>query len=242
MFTSEDYERVIDQIPAIVVEQLKNNDVVLAGGFIRDTLLGLPVSDLDIFCKSKELAKSLSEVDGELGILETSCSFTRIVDGLKIQYIYSRPFEAALPLIEDFDFTCCGVALVWYFSSWIWYKVDGFESDASDMKLVFRCAEFNKGNLNALGRAFKFVQKGWYLPEAEQVKLIHHYVAYAPAIQSLGTTPRRREIRTGLRNVVAYAYDHDGTFTQPDDNPAITLETVARAVRPRGYNRRASNA
>jgi hypothetical protein len=217
IFTAEDYKRVFDTIPLIIREQLGTNDIVIAGGFIRDSLLGLSPSDIDIFVKTKDLANQLaSDVaygHQGLGITETSCSFTLINNGLIIQYVYCRPFTTPESLINEFDFRCCGVAFsnIGNKTTALVSKVEGFEQDTRDRRLVFRCANYNKGNLGALTRAFKFTAKGWFLSEEEMAKIVHSYAAYNIEL--------RRALRRGGRPT----------------GPWIGVEQVRNSANPR-YN------
>lgn len=212
IFTVNEYQRVIASIPEHIQEQLKTNDILVAGGFIRDILVDLPVSDLDIFCKTDEIAKTLAEYGNDgLGVVKTECSYTVLHGDLKIQYIYCRPFTDPDSLINEFDFTCCGVALKWEGGYWKYYAVAGFEEDTRDQVLVFRNADYNRGNLGALSRAFKFTARGWFLSQLEMAKIVHHYIAYSPEIRSAGS------------------------FTAPDDSPLVALDVIQRSVNPR-YN------
>lgn len=217
VFETKDYLKVVWAIPEQIRTQLiLNRNMVLAGGFIRDTLIDQPVSDLDIFHNDEDMALALAnEINNGLGVVKTDCAYTVMLGDLKVQYIYCRAFTTPQSLIEEFDFSCCGAAISskpdggWEFS-----KVDRFEEDVRDRILFFRCVDYNKGNLGALARAFRFTAKGWYLPQAEMAKIVHHYVGYAP----------------GLRN----------STNANQTEPIICLESVQQAVNPR-YNSRNRN-
>ena len=236
VFTVNEYQQVINSIPEHIQEQLKTNDIIVAGGFIRDILIDLPVSDLDIFCKTEEVAKKLADYSNDgLGILKTDCSYSILHNDLKVQYIYCRPYTTPESLINEFDFTCCGVSLKWMGGRWDFSYITGFEEDTRDMVLVFRNADYNKGNLGALSRAFRFTAKGWFLPQVEMAKIVHHYIAYSPDIRNAN-----RAFVTDTRRVSVPSDGDYGTFTSPDDSPLVSLATVQRSVNPR-YNPRNQN-
>ena len=58
--TKEDVHFCLSRLPKDIFEVLKNKPVVLAGGFIRETISGGRVNDIDLFGYSKEELRTVA--------------------------------------------------------------------------------------------------------------------------------------------------------------------------------------
>lgn len=170
---------VLNMLPAVVIEQLRRENIVLAGGIIRDTVAGLPVKDVDIFCQSREQAERLArELTGPfLSAHESLFAFT--VDGLNglklpIQYVFYKEYGDAADLVSQFDFRVCCAGIYWA-DGWRSTAVYGFHADCAGRVLHFMSQAKDAGKLTALGRALKLAQKGWKLSTQEAAAIITHF-------------------------------------------------------------------
>jgi Poly A polymerase head domain len=100
---------------------------IIAGGAIRDHILGLPVKDIDIFVlgMSAEAAKQIfgAEIIEYAGVEEAKHQY-RTPDGLTVDLIFSR-HDNVHEVLEQFDLGICRVA----WDGWDYVVTDDFEFD-----------------------------------------------------------------------------------------------------------------
>jgi hypothetical protein len=106
----------------------------IAGGAIRDHLLGLPVKDLDIFVLGMS-AKAAKEIFGAemieyAGVAEAKHTY-RTVDGLVVDLVFSR-FDNAHEVLDHFDLGICRVG----WDGWDYIVTDDFEFDCRNKKIT----------------------------------------------------------------------------------------------------------
>ena len=171
---------VLNLLPNIVIEQLRRENVVLAGGIIRDVVAGLPVKDIDIFCHSAEQAERLA-LEASPFVKHTLFAYT-VALSLPVQYVYYKDFADSEALVNMFDFRACGASLEWVNYSWafpsggwVGHALDGFHEDCSSRTLHFMSQPKDAGKLTALDRALKLARKGWTLSTSEAARIISHF-------------------------------------------------------------------
>jgi hypothetical protein len=192
MLTTLEVYNVLRLIPAAVQAQLVREDVVVAGGAIRDTVTGLPVKDLDIFCHSEEQAGRLAaEVSPFVRhtlfaySVALTCGHTRGSDeggfaerpiNIPVQYVFYKDFTTPEDLISQFDFRACCAGVYWTkVFGWSGVAVEGFHADCNSRVLRFMSQVKDAGKLTALGRALSLAQKGWKLSTEEAAAIITHF-------------------------------------------------------------------
>lgn len=188
--TSLEVDTVLHLIPAAVQAQIQWEDVVLAGGAIRDTVAGLPVKDIDIFCHSEEQAERLSRelADSDMPVRKTLFAYS-VELAIPVQYVFYKDFTDALDLVGQFDFRACCAGIYWEHATrpnddvgfaevpahWEGIAVDGFHADCRDHALRFMSQPKDNGKLTALGRALHLANKGWTLSTSEAANIIAHF-------------------------------------------------------------------
>lgn len=195
--TIVEIEAVLALVPAPVQEHLRRESIVLAGGSIRDTMAGVPVKDIDIFCHSEEQAERLAmgvspfvkhtqfaysvELHVPCGCKVQCRCFTPTVP---VQYVYYKDFTTPEDLISQFDFRACCAGIYWdeayglganLGATWRGVAVEGFLLDCRLKTLYFMSQLKDAGKLTALGRALKFAQRGWTLPVEQAADIIIHW-------------------------------------------------------------------
>lgn len=113
----EDMHLILNRLPRDVRKLLADNQgFVLAGGFIRATIAGERVSDIDILGPSKDLLKTVAT---ELALArhgrlhETQNAYTVLAPGkTPIQFIHRWTYDAPAKVVDDFDFTIA-MAGIW---------------------------------------------------------------------------------------------------------------------------------
>lgn len=94
----------------------KASDYAIAGGCLRDSLVGEKIKDIDIFCKSEEAVKNLemffAAQEGVKILNGNSVLSNYKLNGYWFQIIRDKFYNLeTLDLIENFDFTMCGIMM-----------------------------------------------------------------------------------------------------------------------------------
>jgi hypothetical protein len=185
--TQDEVTHVLSLLPAVVYQQLQRENVVLAGGAIRDTLAGIPVKDIDIFCHSEEQAARLA-LELAPFARHTTFAYTVPLEGLPVQYVYYKDFTTPEDLVQQFDFRACCAGIYWtatpdarpFPPMWVGLAVEGFHADVEARVLRFMSQLKDAGKLTALRRALDFVPKGWTISNEDLTGILTHF---EPSIQ-----------------------------------------------------------
>lgn len=169
--TQSDLNFVLSRTPKDIVALMKKNPGALfvAGGFIRSTIAGETVSDIDLFGVTKDQLKSIAKdlcLDRKARMFETKNAITVLSPPRHpVQFITRWLFETPDELIRSFDFTVCQ-AVIWaekhndavVFRSMI---SDMFYVDLAARRLNYTRPKRVEEAGGSLLRAIKFVKKGY---------------------------------------------------------------------------------
>jgi len=140
----------------------------IAGGFVRDTIGGYTVKDIDVFFWSDaELAHArdvASENSGTLTITEQSYTYaSKSGKHPPVSLIKEIGCTIFNNRIRDFDFECCMGEITFYRGAWEGCMSERFLNDVKEKRLTFTGqSSFSDDNMiGAMVRAFRFAQKGW---------------------------------------------------------------------------------
>jgi hypothetical protein len=107
---------------------------IIAGGAIRDHILGLPAKDIDIFVlgMSAQAAKQIfgADIIEYAGVEEAKHQY-RTADGLTVDLIFSR-YDNVHEVLEHFDLGICRVA----WDGWDYVVTDDFEFDRRNLTIT----------------------------------------------------------------------------------------------------------
>jgi Poly A polymerase head domain len=107
---------------------------IIAGGAIRDHILGLPVKDIDVFVlgMSAESARQIfgADIIEYAGVEEAKHQY-RTQDGLMADLVFSR-YDNVQEVLEHFDLGICRVA----WDGWDYVITDDFEFDRRNAKIT----------------------------------------------------------------------------------------------------------
>jgi len=163
---------VLDALPdGVEIALIGDSTVVLAGGFIRATLAGEDVNDVDLFVNRYERAKILIEPFGDpVKRIQTGNAFTATDLTPKIQSVFRWQFWSAEQLIRCFDLTISQAA-IWY-DGRMWRSVGSlhFEEDVRNKVIRYANPEREPDKLDipgTLARVIKFHEKGYSIPKRE---------------------------------------------------------------------------
>ena len=182
----EDVLRVVGLAPGFVTALLHTGRV-LAGGFIRDVLLGETPKDLDVFCASAmdadwcaKLATDALAVEWPLVNVRRS-TFSRTIqadpEALPAQFVFYREFLDAEDLVSQFDFRACAAGIYWdpTQGEFRGVCVSGFYEDLAAKRLTFLHQPKDAGSLVPLKRALHLAAKGWKLPDESTAAILGHW-------------------------------------------------------------------
>jgi hypothetical protein len=147
---------------------------IIAGGAIRDHILGLPVRDIDIFVLGMS-ALSAKQIFGAdiieyAGVEEANHQYhTR--DGLTLDLVFSR-YDNVREVLEHFDLGICRVG----WDGWDYVVTDDFEFDRRNAKITtfYPSTSGHRDRVLAKLRPIGFqlgetVQTSWYVAHVREL-------------------------------------------------------------------------
>jgi hypothetical protein len=167
--TDHDIYWCVRKLPAPIFELLKEHGhkLCVAGGFIRSAISNEPVSDVDLFTSSKDLAGAFARSLGR-GATETDNAFTvKLPAGQPpAQFIHRWTFDRPQDVVPSFDFTIARAA-IWYnhqLRHWESLCDDRFYPDLAAKRLVYCSPLRNEDAGGSMLRVLKFYQRGYRIP------------------------------------------------------------------------------
>src|SRR5437899_726457 len=147
---------------------------IIAGGAIRDHILGLPVKDIDIFVLGMD-AQSAKQIFGadiiEYAGVEEAKHHYRTRDGLAVDLVFSR-YDNVQEVLEHFDLGICRVG----WDGWDYVITDDFEFDRRNAKITtfYPSTSGHRDRVLAKLRPIGFqlaetVQTSWYVAHVREL-------------------------------------------------------------------------
>lgn len=166
--TKGDLQLVVSRIPKDVRTMLTEQPLFVGGGFIRETIAGNPVSDIDMFGDTKEglvaSANYLASRRDGAKMHTTPNAITVIAHPrLPVQFITRWLFDNAGDLVNSFDFTVCQ-AVVWFDrknKTWKSSVSEAFYPDLAARRLTYTFPVREEEAGGSMLRVRKFLQRGW---------------------------------------------------------------------------------
>lgn len=177
--TTIDLNFVLSRLPKDLIGLVKKHNLIIAGGFIRETISKGIVSDIDLFGKSKEVLElaALNLSASRKGRkIETDNAFTVLSPPRKpVQFIIRWLFDDPEKCCNSFDFTVCQAA-IWFekedFEIGEWKSVvsENFYHDLAAKRLVYTCPDRVEDAGGSMLRVIKFIKRGYDIsPESLSV-------------------------------------------------------------------------
>jgi hypothetical protein len=170
-----DLNQCVRRLPKKLVELMKKEDfpwneiIYIGGGFIRGTVAGEELNDIDLFTSSFDNAKAIAVLlsNHPTDMVKTENAFT-VKAKLPIQVIHRWVFEKPEDVADSFDFTVC-CAVIFYKKTiaggvWDSYCDDRFYTDLASKRLVYRSPLRNEDAGGSMLRVLKYYQRGYRIP------------------------------------------------------------------------------
>ena len=160
----------VRRLPANVRDLLKKHGpkVFLAGGYLRATVANEKVSDIDLFCPSKDYGEACAkELAGDGKPHVTPNAFTVRTKPIPTQFITRWTYESPLACLAHFDFTVAQAAIWWAgepTNRWESACSARFYADLAAKRLVYLAPQRNEDAGGSMLRVLKFYQKGYRIP------------------------------------------------------------------------------
>ena len=166
--TKTDMQFVLSRLPRDVIKLIEKFPLFVGGGFVRSTVAGERVSDIDIFGPDETTLKLAAQ---ELCLLrkgrihETQNALTLLSPPrFPVQFIKRWLFTDLVALVESFDFTVCQAAIkhvVGGNPKWVSHCSANFYSDLAAKRLVYTHPVRNEDAGGSILRMRKFLQRGY---------------------------------------------------------------------------------
>lgn len=163
--TQGDLQFAVSRIPRDVRDLMVKHPLYVGGGFVRETIAGGSVKDVDLFGASVEM---LETVAGYITVLREA-RLHRSPNALTVlkppriplQFITRWTFSTPEELVSSFDFTVCQ-AVVWFQNS-RWHSAihPSFYADLAARRLVYTAPVREEAAGGSMLRVRKFLQRGY---------------------------------------------------------------------------------
>jgi hypothetical protein len=195
-----DLQRIVKTLPSDIVKLLKESGgrVFLAGGFIRASIAGEKINDIDLWGSSKHhlglLADALTSKRNGQGhktiCMRTENAYTVLTQGrTPVQFITRWVFEEPEHCAESFDFSIASAAVWWNptlewregpyprVGGWDSYCADSFYRDLASKSLVYMSPARNEDAGGSFMRLQKFMHKGYSISPGNLAKVVARLVS-----------------------------------------------------------------
>lgn len=165
----EDLKWCVGRLPKDVLALLKEreNQLFVAGGFIRSCIANEKINDIDLFSADKTSAELFATVlqGKEYKMVKTDNAFTIYGKGrLSVQFIHKWTFSKPSEVLPSFDFTIAK-AVIWYNGkNWCSLCGDRFYQDLAAKRLVYCSPKRIEEVGGSMLRVLKFYQRGYRIP------------------------------------------------------------------------------
>lgn len=163
--STPDLHFVVSRIPKDIKEIAKNSGLVIGGGFIRSTISGEKVSDIDLFGPDKAEMKTIAyklATERKGRVHETDNALTVLAPPrFPIQFITRWLYSNPPDVVTSFDFTVCQAAVWFKDDKWQSSIAESFYPDLAARRLVYTKPERNEDAGGSILRVRKFLSRGY---------------------------------------------------------------------------------
>lgn len=177
--TKTDMQFVVSRIPKDVRALMAKYPLILGGGFIRETIAGNRVQDVDLFGPTEDKLRLAAQelcLKRKGRIHETKYALTVIAPPrLPVQFIKRWTCDSMTKLVEEFDFTVCQAAIRVLCTEgegdemkikWSSCRSEGFYPDLAARRLVYTSPKRDEEAGGSFLRMRKFIARGYTIQAA----------------------------------------------------------------------------
>lgn len=219
--TTRDMIWIRSRLPKRVADMMKEHkELVLAGGFIRSSIAGETVHDIDLFSPTVDFARarSLELATTKEDVHTTKNAYTVTSMKPTVQFVSRWTYDQPLALVESFDYTIACAAM-WYDGCWRSMCCDDYYSDLAAKRLVYLSPKRNEDAGGSTLRMLKFYQRGYRTPVNSLGAVVARLLSGIKIEKLPG--PENEEVYatviTGLLNEVDPLFDPDHIAHFPKD-------------------------
>jgi hypothetical protein len=194
--TNQDLQFVVRRIPRDVRDMMIAGPFFIGGGFIRETIAGGDVKDIDIFGPTKgKLIDAADAFSLNRGVKphETDNAITVLCPPrLPVQFITRWVFEEAAALVASFDFTVCQAA-IWFDKTTQTWRSEvgvGFYPDLAARRLVYTLPQREEEAGGSMMRVRKFLARGYNIQATSLGAVIARVVSKVKDFNSMSEEHR----------------------------------------------------
>jgi hypothetical protein len=190
--TKTDLHFVLSRCPIDVRDLLKKypGKLMLAGGFIRATIAGETVSDIDLLGDNAEvllqIAKDLTLSRGGRYFTTKNAATVLAHPRIPVQFITRWVFDDPIKCISSFDFTICQAAIWSDGITFMSATSDSFYPDLAARRLTYTSPVRTEDVGGSLLRVIKFVKRGYNIQAGSLAGIV------ARLLQGVDTSKIRR--------------------------------------------------
>lgn len=207
----QDLEFVVRRVPADVRRLMRDFNLTLGGGFIRETIAGEKPNDIDLFGPDALTLQRASErllLDWQGARLHTTENAITLLAPPRapVQFITRWTFEDLSTVADSFDFTCCMAAVKLQFSAtsdkvWTSECHPDFYADLAAKRLVYTHPQREEAAGGSMMRVRKFLARGYNIQAESLAGVIARLVGGVKNIENLDESQRVFVIKGLLHEV-----------------------------------------
>lgn len=165
-------KKLLNSLNEDILELLKNEQCIIAGGSITSLFTRNEINDIDIYFRSKEsLINALKEIEGQSTIMaftDKATMFVKDSSEYAYQFIHFKFFDNPQEIFDTFDFTVCMGAYD--------FKTDDFIFHPSflthNSQRLLKVNEKTAYPIMTALRVQKYLDKGYTISKPEFIKIM----------------------------------------------------------------------
>ena len=164
--TNTDLNFVVRNIPSDLRKLMRHRPLFVAGGFIRETIAGAPVHDIDVFGPTATMlevqAQALAAGRDNSRVHTTQYAHTVLAaPRMPVQFISRWLYSDAEQLLQELDFTVCQAAVWFDGTTWCSMCSEAFYPDLAARRLVYTFPQRDEEAGGSMMRVRKFLARGY---------------------------------------------------------------------------------
>jgi len=183
--TRTDLQFCVSRIPKDIRELMQKYSLLLGGGFIRNTISGEKVNDIDLFGADAtilQLAAQEISISRSARLHETKYAYTILAPPrIPVQLIKRWHYSEMVKLCDEFDFTVCQAAIRWLSGdpkdAWVSWVGDRFYPDLAAKRLFYTSPQRDEEVGGSFLRMRKFLQRGYSIQACSMAAVVARLIS-----------------------------------------------------------------